>query len=462
MRVKGSFLSKEEIARLHEATLYVLSRVGVNFQNEKALEVFRRNGARVDGKTVYINEGLLNKALSSAPSSFVLRGRERKDDVLIGGPAPVLASSSGCVFVSRDRKRRLATDQDYVNFIKLTETSRVLKVTNYIMVEPQDVAIEKRKLHMMAACLKYSTKPLIGNTLGEAITEQSFKLVESFYGSLEQNMLLGIISPISPLLYDGQMLNHVIQYAEAGQPMLFASCSLPGASSPVSIAGTLVIDNAEVLAGIVLSQLLRPGLPVIYGNTSTACDLRYVSPAIGSAETGLITIATAELGKFYGLPCRSGGTLTDAKTTDMQAGIESALTIIPALMSGIDFVLQACGILDTFNILGYEKFIIDEETLGMVGRFVAGFEISDQLLGLEMIRRLGPSASFLAEQHTAEYFRSEQYFPLLASREGYAKWENNGSLTIEERAGKIVEERLREYREPDLTSDQEKVIAQYL
>lgn len=462
MQVKGNFLRREELEKLHEATLDVLANAGVKFQHPTALDIFRRSGAKVDGNTVFIHEGMLREAIASIPSSFLLLGRERENDVLIGGSFPVFASSSGCVYAMRGREKYLAQDDDFVNFIKLTETSPVLNVTNYIMVEPQDLPIEKRKLHQVAACLKYSSKPLIGNTLGREITERCFELLRRFYGSLEPNRLLGIISPISPLLYDEHMLDHVIQYAEAGQPMLFASCSLPGASSPVTLSGTLVIDNAEVLAGIVLAQLIKPGLPVIYGNTSTSCDLRYVSPAIGSPETGLITIAASELSKFYGIPCRSGGTLTDSKLTDMQAGIESAFTIIPALLSGVDFILQACGILDTFNAVSYEKFVIDEETLKMAKRFTAGFEINDQLLGLEMVKRLGPGASFLAEEHTDQHFRSELYLPTLATRLGYAQWEKNGGASIDQRAWKVVEKRLAQYKAPDLTAAQAEVLQQYL
>jgi len=462
MKVKGNFLSSGEIEKLHQATLYVLKTVGVRFQSEAARTVFRQHGAEVDGEIVRISEKILQKALSSIPKSFVLHGREEEQDVLVGGEAPVFASSSGPVYVRRGGEKYLAKNEDYLNFIKLSETSPVLGVTNYIMVEPQDVAPDKRKLHQVACCLKYSTKPLIGITMGEGMSEECLRLVGNFYGGLTANRLLGIISPISPLSYDQQMLDHVLIYARNDQPLLFASCSLPGATSPVSLCGTMVIDNAEVLAGIILSQLVRPGLPVIYGNTSTACDLRYVSPAIGSPETGLVTLTTAALSSYYGIPCRSGGSLTDAKIPDMQAGIESAMTLLPAMVSGVDFILQSCGILESFNTLSYEKFIIDEETLVTARRFVQGYEISDDLLGLEMIGRLGPGANYLSEEHTAAHYRSEQYTPKIISREGFAQWTEAGGRDLPERAASAVEKRLEQYQPPQITAEQEKVLQDYL
>jgi len=462
VKVKADFLQKNEIEKLHEATVHVLSKVGVRFQNDAALEIFRHHGAKVEGNKVFISEKLLLSALATIPKSFRLQGREAKNDVIIGGSAPVLASASGPVYVRRENNKYLAKDEDFINFIKLSETSKVLNVTNYIMVEPQDVAPERRKIHQVASCLRFSTKPMVGITMGDGATTQCLKLVEKFYGSLAEHRLIGIISPISPLVYDEQMLDHVIEYAEADQPLLFASCSLPGATSPITLSGTIVIDNSEVLAGIVLSQLIRPGLPVIFGNTSTACDMRYASPAIGSPETALITLTTAALSKFYGIPCRSGGNLTDAKTADMQAGLESMLTILPSLMSGVDFVLQSCGILESFNTISYEKFIIDEETLTTVKRFVAGYEIREELMGLSMIEQSGPGANFLGEQHTIDFFRKEQYVSDLFSKEGYAQWEERGALTIEQKAGQSIEKRLREYSEPYISKDQEKILQEYL
>lgn len=462
MRVSASFLSPEEIGDLHEATLTVLSETGVRFAHEGALEIFKKKGARVDGDRVFIDEPLLKEALQSAPGSFTLHGREKEDDVIVGSGRPVFAPASGPVYVKRGAEKRPATRQDFIDLLKLSQSSAVLGVTNYIVVEPQDLDESRRKMFQVAAALRYSTKPLVGMTMGQGRTAQSFRLLRDFYGSLDDHRMLGIISPISPLAYDRGMLEHAIAYGRAGQPLMFASCSQPGFTGPVTLAGTAVVDNAQQLAGIVFSQLCREGLPVIYGSTSTSCDMRYASPAIGSPEASLLAIATAELAGFYGLPSRSGGALTDAKAPDMQAGLESMMVALSTAMARVDFVLHACGILDSFNTVSFEKFVIDETTAAMVERFVAGFEIDEEKLATGVIGKVGPQGMYLAENHTARFHRSELFIPALFSRESYLNWEKGGSPTLEERARAAVAERLDSYVAPPLSPAQESILAEYL
>lgn len=462
MKVSASFLSPGEIGDLHGATLTVLSKTGVRFAHEGALEIFKNKGARVSGDRVFIDEHLLTKALQSVPRSFTLHGREKEDDVVVGAGRPVYAPASGPIFVKRGAEKRPATRHDFIDLLKLTQSSALLGVTNYIVVEPQDLDESKRKMFQVAAALKYSTKPLAGMTMGEGKTAECFNLMRDFYGSLEKNYLLGGISPISPLTYDKGMLDHVIEYARAGQPLMFASCSQPGFTGPATLAGTVVVDSAQQLAGIVFSQLCKEGLPVIYGSTSTSCDMRYASPAIGSPEAALLAIATAELAKYYGLPCRSGGALTDAKVPDMQAGLESMMVALSTAMAGIDFVLHACGILDSFNTVSFEKFVIDETTAAVVERFAAGFEIDEERLATGVIGKVGPQGMYLAESHTARFHCSELSIPALFSRESYLNWEKGGSLTLEERARETVAERLSGYEAPPLTPVQESILAKYL
>jgi trimethylamine--corrinoid protein Co-methyltransferase len=243
---------------------------------------------------------------------------------------------------------------------------------------------------------------------------------------------------------------------------MIAACSQPGATSPATLAGTLVIDTAEVLAGATLSQLLRPGLPVIMGSTSAACDLRYVSPAIGSPETGLITVAFKALCKRYRIPCRSGGTLTDSKDTDMQAGIEGAMAMLPAILSGVDFILHACGTMDSFNTVCLEKFIIDEEICSSMLRMAAGFAINDDTLALDCIGEVGPGNNFMMHDHTLDHFRTEMWRPALFSRENFSAWKEAGSKTLPERAAEMLRNRLAAFRLPRITREQEKLLEPYL
>ncbi len=462
MRIERDFLGKEEVELIHEATLEILSKVGVEFQHKGAIEVFTKHGAKVEGNKVYIDKKLFETALSSIPQSFILRGRTSDKDIEIGLGKTVIGTASGPVFIREGDSRRFTTSKDFENFTKLCESSKTIEVMNGNMTEPQDIDIEKRNGFRLATSLKYSTKPLMGFTIGKADAQDSIGILQSFVGSKEKNLIMGIISVISPLTYDFGMLDSMFEYIEEDQPLMFACCSLPGATSPVTIAGTLAVNNAEVLAGIILSQLIKPGFPVIYGNTTPSCDLRYVTPAIGGVETALITTATATLGKYYGIPSRSGGSLTDSKLPDMQAGIESTLTILSPIMSGINFILQSCGILESFNVLCYEKFLIDEQNIEMVKRFCLGFDIDKDLLGREVIENVGPGGHFLQEIHTMMHFKNEHYIPYLSSRESYDMWLNNSSRTITSNAAEEIKKRLEEFEAPEITKEQRKLLSQYL
>lgn len=271
MRVRGNFLSQTEIEQLHAMTLRVLEDVGVIMVDDYACEVFRKNGAKVDGHRVYISEELLKKALATVPEKFSINGRNGKS-VIIGGDHRVIAPVSGPLFVRRGNEQQRNTAEDYKNFQKMHHTSRVMDMLNPNLIEPSDIDRSLVRDYQLAVCLKYTDKPLIGFTTSPRDTINSIEMIQKFYGTKE-NVALGIISVISPLKYDETMLEAVKLCAERGQPMMFACCSMPGATSPVTLSGTVVVNNAEVLAGIVYSQLLKPGIPVLYGNTTGGCDL---------------------------------------------------------------------------------------------------------------------------------------------------------------------------------------------
>ena len=455
MRVRGTFFSDQEIAMLHQGTIKVLENTGVEINHPEALEVFRASGLRVEGKRVYIDEASLWKALKTVPDSFVLSGRTKNDDVLIGGGKTVYAPASGPVYVQRGHDRRMTSCGDYIDLLKIFQTLEEIPVVNANMTEPQDIDFEARDVFRLKECLRLTTKPLMGFTTGKAVSERCIQIIKDFYrDETEYYRVMGVISPVSPLCYDEAMLEGMIAYAAAKQPVLIASCSLPGASSPVTIAGSLVTNNAEVLTGVVLTQLLCPGMPVIYGGTTTACDMRMVSPAIGSPETGLFTYGVRGLSAYYGLPCRSGGSLTDAKLPDMQAGIESTYSLLSAAIAGVDFVLQSCGILESFNAICFEKIIIDEENVRMAKRYVDGFEINEETLVLELIEEIGPGGTFIGSHHTFEHFRDDFLQAGLMSKEGYEPWVKGGKKDLFQNAEQRAESIIANFEMPELSESQ--------
>jgi trimethylamine--corrinoid protein Co-methyltransferase len=454
MKIRDSFFTEQEIEKLHKATVRVLSEIGVEFNTKDALELFRQNNVKVEGKKVFIDEDTLWKALKTVPSEFTLSGRTEKDDVLVGGGSTVYAPASGPVYVQRDNERRSTTCEDYINLVKIYQTSEVIPVINANMTEPQDIDFENRDIFRLRNCLELTTKPLMGFTTGVDDSENCIRIVKGFYKDTDKHVVLGVISPVSPLCFDESMIEGMNVYARENQPVLIASCSLPGATSPVTMAGTLVTNNAEVLAGIVYTQLLRPGLPVIYGGTTPSCDMRMVTPAIGSPETGLFTYGYRALSEHYGMPCRSGGSLTDSNTVDMQAGIESTYSILTASIAGIDYVLQSCGILESFNSLCFEKIIIDEENIKMAKRYVLGFEITDETIAFDVIKKVGSEGTYITSDHTYANFRDTFIQASLFSKEPYENWEMNGKKDVFEAAKEVLVKRLEGYRKPELTEEQ--------
>ena len=454
MKIRDNFFTEQEIEKLHKATVRVLSEVGVEFNTKDALELFRQNNVKVEGKKVFIDEDTLWKALNTVPSEFTLSGRTEKDDVLVGGGNTVYAPASGPVYVQRDNERRSTTSEDYIDLLKIFQTSDVIPVINANMTEPQDIDFEERDSFRLKNCLEMTTKPLMGFTTGRSDSESCIKTIKGFYEGTNKHVVLGVISPVSPLCFDESMIEGMNVYARENQPVLIASCSLPGATSPVTMAGTLVTNNAEVLAGIVYTQLLRPGLPVIYGGTTPSCDMRMVTPAIGSPETGLFTYGYRALSEHYGMPCRSGGSLTDSNTADMQAGIESTYSILTASIAGIDYVLQSCGILESFNSLCFEKIIIDEENIKMAKRYVLGFEITDETIAFDVIKEVGSEGTYITSDHTYANFRDTFIQASLFSKEPYENWEINGKKDVFESAKVALVKRLEGYRKPELTEEQ--------
>jgi trimethylamine--corrinoid protein Co-methyltransferase len=202
------------------------------------------------------------------------------------------------------------------------------------------------------------------------------------------------------------MLGAIMEYAGAGQPQLISSLSMAGATSPVTLAGSLALQNAEILAGIVLAQLVREGAPVVFAGASSNVDMGHAHLSIGSPEMAVNTAATAQMARYYNLPSRSGGAVCDAKVPDAQAGYESMMSLLMAQVSGINFVLHSAGILESYNCVSYEKFIIDDEMCGMVKRIKKGYEVNADTLCLNVIREVGPGGHFLDTDHTFEHFRT--------------------------------------------------------
>jgi len=273
---------------------------------------------------------------------------------------------------------------------------------------------------------------------------------------------VGIPCTLTPLSYDDKMAGAIIAYAEYGQPQLINSLCIAGATTPVTIAGTVALQNAEVLAGIILAQLVREGTPIVYSASSSNAEMRFGSLVIGTPEDAIFSLINGQLAKFYNLPCRISGALSDSKCPDAQSAYEAAITLSMAQMAGGNFILHSAGIIDTYNTVCLEQMMIDDEIIGMVRRIGRGAEVNEETLAFDVIREVGPQGQFLSHEHTCKHFRSEFYQPVLSDRNNPVQWEAEGSLTAEQRANARWKKLLAEYQEPALDKDVDEALRRYM
>jgi len=460
-------LTNEQVNQIHETSIQILTQIGVDFGYPPALEMLKKGGARVEGQRVFFSDRLIEAQTNKAPAKFRLYARDPEKDVIIGGDNTVFTPGYGAPFITElNTGRRKGTLKDFVNFVKLTGASTNQDICSGAVIEPNDVPHEIRHAQMLYTTVKYSDKCFMGSAMGEQGAKDSIRMASILFGNeaqlAEKPRLISILGPLTPLKYDVRMLGALMEYARAGQPQLISSLSIAGATGPVTPAGNLALQNAEILAGIVLAQLVREGTPVIFAGASSNAEMRSGALSIGSPAMAMNTAATAQMARYYNLPSRSGGAVCDAKIPDAQAAYESMMSLLMAQVSGINFVLHTAGILDTYNCMSYEKFIIDDEMCGMVKRIKKGFKVNGDTLGLNAIKEVGSGGHFLDKDHTFEHFRGELYQPTLSNRDDFEGWCAKGSPQSMQAANKKYKEILESYEVPELSADVDKDLLKFI
>ena len=308
-------LAPPQIQKIHDASLHILENVGVDFLDDEVLAIWANAGAKVDfaAKHVWIDRGLLLETIATAPPSFTWRARNPAHDVQIGGNSLAFGPNGGMVY-AQDlvNGRRPGTFTDYQNFVKLSQMAPQLHFAAWEQVSPQDIPVNTRHLHRLLVGFTLADKAVMEAAHGRLITSDCLKMAEIVFGSLEGDPVIGdVINVNSPLRFDDRMLGGLLTYARAGQVTFITPFILAGAMSPVTMAAALAQQNAEALAGIALTQLVRPGAPVIYGGFTTNVDLKSGSPAFGTPEGAWALLVGGQLARFYNLPYRGSGSLTN-------------------------------------------------------------------------------------------------------------------------------------------------------
>ncbi len=459
-------LEPHDIEAIHNNVLRILNEVGIAFDYQPALDIFKKAGCKIENKTVYFEKLMVEELRAAAPSEFTLYGRTDEHNVVFNTDALVMIPCYGSPFISDlDKGRREGTRLDFQNFIKLTQSSSVLDMASTVPCEMSDIPIEKRTPEYIQTVLTLCEKPLVVSKDARTM-RAAFEQCQILYGSkqdlIERPRFISITDSFSPLGYDETMLKMLIYCAENGIPQRIGGLGLCGLTTPVTWAGNLSQMMAEALAGLVLTQLIQPGAPVVLNNSSSCADMRTLGLAVGAPESAINCIGTAQLAKFYGLPCRSGGAISDSKTVDAQAGAESMMNLLTSAMTGTNYILHACGILEAYMVASFEKFILDEENCGIVKHIRKGIPVTENTLAFDAIQDIGPmGGAFITHPHTFKQYRS-LYNPSLFDRSAYLKWEEKGSEDISVVANRIWKKRIKEFVEPDLPEGMKTELKSYV
>ena len=460
-------LQVEQMTRIHDASMAILAKTGIVVNEPEALEIFKSHGYRVENKTVFPSERQIRDALATAPASFRVAARNPAKSVSIGGDDYVFLPGYGAPYVIDGAGvQREARMEDYDTFCRLIQTSKYIDMNGWMMVEPSDMPAATVHLDMTLSNILLCDKPFMGSPVSKQGSLDGIEMAAIAWGGkdkiIEQPVSVSLINSLSPLQFSEEMAGALIELARHGQATVIASLIMAGASGPVTLAGVLAMQNAEILTGIALAQLVRPGAPVIYGSTSSAMDMKTGALSIGAPELSKNINYTAQMARFYHLPSRSGGGLTDALYPDAQAGVESALALYTAARNGINFILHAAGILGSYIAMSFEKFLIDEEACGMVRRMLKPIEISDESIDVATICSTGPGGQYLTNPKTFKLCRTEFFLPDLMVRSNYDAWSKGGKKKLHEVADSKLTQRLAKYEKPDIDAAIEKDLTEYV
>lgn len=469
MKSYEKFISRDEVALVHETSLRILKDIGIKFEHPRALEIFKRHGAKTDGEIVYITEKMVRDAIKTVPSSYVLSS-SRAEDIIMGNGECILTCAGGRKMYDNGNIRDI-NNTDVVNSFKMCDTSEQTRFgIMFPFADKSRFSPEAAAMAEMAMVIKYSKKHLgfsvrYAPGLDEDGTVKAYKkgieLVRQAEGLSDKRMVITNTSPITPLRFDRMALANIMATIEENQPIQIICMALPMLTAPSRVAGMLALTNAEIVAGMVFSQMMKPGTPFNYGGTSSGIDMRNVSQAIGAPETALMIYGVAAMADFYHVPFRTGGGLTDALEPDTQAALESMMLFNATIDVEPDFVQNAIGTMGGFNITCFEKMVLDEEIVRYVKRLHKGIDCNPDTMCFDEIKAAGHGGSFLRGR-TPKYLKEEFIMPKFFNRKDTESWKNEGAVTQLQMMRDIVKERINSFDPYQLDKDMQKRLNQYI
>lgn len=461
-------LDMDEIHMIHNAVLTILEKSGVVYESKWALDLLNENGCHVDYKTgrAYIPEHLVNEAINNSPRIIKLCGRNPKYNLKLEGTRVYFAGGANAVRVvefdgTKFKSRQALTD----DLIKLTILADALENVHCYLapVYPQDVpprGVDRVKCEI---ALNYTEKHFYHDAEGYEGALDQIKMASIVVGGEDNLRKCPIISLApcitSPFTWSESALGVLKACAEKSVPAIISSETISGATAPITLAGSLVQQCAEVISGLVLAQLLKKGAPTIACTLPAIMDMRTANIVLSSIETGLMCAGAAQIFReFYGIPYVGAGGISDSKVPDEQAGYEKAITALYNALGGANLIHLATGMLDFILSISPEQMVIDDEIIGMILHSLKGINVNEETLALDVIMNVGPRGNFLTQKHTLKYLRKEHYIPKISDRLSRESWESGGAKDILMRAREKVAEILKTHRPEPLEEDVRKML----
>ena len=452
-----NIVSEDQLESIHLASLRVLSEIGLDVLHEGARRIMKDAGADVrDGsERVRFDPALILDWVSHAPSEYRIHARNRDHSIDFGGDNLVfaqVASAPNCSDL--DNGRRPGNRTDFRNLVKLAQMHNVISATGGYPVEPIDIHPSIRHLECIRDLVTLTDKAFHIYSLGRERNLDGIEIGRIANGLTHDQLLTTpvcytIINTNSPLKLDVPMMEGIIQVSSHGQVVIVTPFTLAGAMAPVTVAGAVVQQNAEALAGIAFTQMVRKGAPVGYGGFTSNVDMKSGAPAFGTPEYMKAQMLGGQLARKYRIPYRTSNTCA-ANAVDAQAAYESVFSLWGAVQGGGNFVLHAAGWLEGGLRASFEKTILDIDLLQMVSEMLTPLDLSEDALAIEAIRDVGPGGHFFGTQHTQDRYKTAFYAPILSDWRNFETWAEAGSPTAYEKANRIWKERLATYERPPM------------
>ena len=453
-------VSADELQSIHEASLTVLERIGMEFLEPESRGIMREAGAEVDESTrrVRFPRELVERSVAKAPSEFTLHSWNPAKNVRVGGRWMAFGTvASAPHYIDRNGVRKTGDREGFRDLLKLAQ---MLDIIHYIAgypVEPIDLHASIRHLEASYDILTLTDKGLHCYSLGRQRNRDCLEMVRIARGIDQATLdrepsVITVVNTNSPLRLDIPMAQGMIEFAHHNQPIVVTPFTLAGAMAPITLAGALAQQNAEALAGITLVQTVNPGAPVMYGGFTSNVDMQSGAPAFGTPEYVRTAMIGGQLARHYGIPYRSSNVCA-ANALDMQAAYESVFSLWGAVMGGVNFMMLGAGWMEGGLHASLEKMLLDADLLQMVAKMLEPVVVDADTLAIDTIEQVGPGGHFFGTAHTQARFRDAFYRPILSDWRNYESWEEAGSPTTDQRARRLVGQFLGAYEEPAMDPD---------